>query len=110
MGVEFIHAGFGLGNHQHGVDHIQQSITFFDGAGRHGFIFIIRGAGGQGNFGNSPNTRDRAFEIMGNVVAHFPETRDQGLNAVQHPVKRNGQLIDLVLVFFHRHSLLEAAL
>ena len=47
---------------------------------------------------------------MGNVVAHFPDTGDQGLNTVQHLVKCDGQLIDLVLVFFHRYPLLEAAL
>ena len=108
MGIKFIYPGFGFGNHQHRVDHIQQPITLFNGTGSHGFIFFIRGVGGQGNLGDPPDARNRAFEVMGYIVAHFPDAGNQGLNAIQHPVKRNGQLIDLVLVFFDGHPLHEA--
>ncbi len=39
---------------------------------------------------------------MGDIVTHLFDPRDQGLNAVEHLIERDGELIDFVASGFHR--------
>ncbi len=109
LAVKLIHTGLGPGNNQHGVDHVHKPVAFFNGAGRHGFVFFQGRTGSQRNFGDPANPGDGAFEVVGDVVAHLFDAGHQFLDAIQHLIKGQRQLINLICSFFHRHPFFKTA-
>ena len=42
------------------------------------------------------NPGDGASQVMGDIVAHLLDLGEQGLNAVEHLIEGDGQLIDFI--------------
>ena len=69
---EFFDPGLRLRYHQHGVDHVEEAIALLDRAGRHGFIFAQRLAGGEGNLRQSRAFGRSGSSSHGRCCRSFP--------------------------------------
>src|SRR5271157_4998505 len=108
--VEPVHTSFCFGNQEHGVDHAEQTIAFLNSIGCHSLILTERLTGGQCHLSSPAYPGDRTLQVMGDIVRHLFELSEQLLYAVQHLIKRDGELIDLVAPRFHRHTFFYGAL
>ena len=66
-------------------------------------------AGGEGHFCDPPDPGDRASQVMGDIVAHLLDLREQGLNAVQHLIEGGCELIDFIAPGFHGNPFFKGA-
>ena len=83
--------------HRHGVDQIQQPVALLDGAAGQGQLIDAGGCTGNADFRHTANPRHRAFQIMGDIVAHLTHTDNQPFDAVQHLVEGHRQPVNLLM-------------
>ena len=87
----------------HGIDHIDQGIAFFHGAGGHVLVIFNGVFLEQRHFGDTANSGKGTSEIMGNIIVNFHHGPQQNLDAVQHSVKCGSQSLNLFKPGFDPH-------
>jgi hypothetical protein len=80
-----------------------KAVALFDGAAGQGQFISAAGFSGDADFCHPANPRNRAFQVMGDIITHLTDPDDQLFDAIQHLVESHRQAVDLFVAGHDRH-------